>query len=520
MTEPGRNCQIAICDNEGVEVRCHKIEGRSRRSCLRTICNVHPLQPREQPDHAPDGDSLRSDFATLPPLSTSPSPLSPDLHSSPNLLAESGQHRSRASSASSTLTAGTSESDQCSGASLPPDLGDASQGVVVCLHRKMMPQQFYFLSGDKYSPSIFGIPLVMMIAIGETTSQDLYRQVWTQVARLVSPLPPQDFLHTGNHAKDCDDSLGYEYPFVLKTVTSGGCWCAVCTWDRMCRGCALPCTAALINSPSSFFAIDWDPTALHLRYLAAQERSWVEHTSVMESRTKATEPITLAKCLEAFTQEEDLGEEDKIHCAKCQSNQQVTKKLQIWRLPPILIFHLKRFQNVNSRWIKSHKIVDFPLTNLDSTNYLAAVPSETLIRHRELVVGRSMSRKRESLRSRNIGTIEENNDSIKNLTEDTVVDCDDPNDSGIETLERCRTDISDSAVFEADQEEIQLEMQKHKSIKQMPRTRQISTSLVKDPVKDDNLKDFHEHHLSLGCDPLDVRYKMYAMVCHSGVLGK
>ena len=48
-----------------------------------------------------------------------------------------------------------------------------------------------------------------------------------------------------------------------------------------------------------------------------QERSWVEHSSVAASRRAATEPITLAKCLEAFTQEEELGEEDKIYCAKC-----------------------------------------------------------------------------------------------------------------------------------------------------------------------------------------------------------
>ena len=51
------------------------------------------------------------------------------------------------------------------------------------------------------------------------------------------------------------------------------------------------------------------------------------------------------------------------------------------------------------------------------------------------------------------------------------------------------------------------------------RTRQISTSLVKDPVMDDNLKDFHQHHLGADHDPLDVKYRMYAMVCHSGVLG-
>ena len=51
----------------------------------------------------------------------------------------------------------------------------------------------------------------------------------------------------------------------------------------------------------------------------------------------------------------------------------MTKKLQIWRLPPVLIIHLKRFQNVNSRWIKSHKIVDFPLTGLDPTRYIMMV---------------------------------------------------------------------------------------------------------------------------------------------------
>ena len=68
------------------------------------------------------------------------------------------------------MTAGTIESDKDIGNSLPLELGDASQGVVVCFHRKMMPQEFYFLSGDKYSPSLFGIPLVIVIGAGKTTS--------------------------------------------------------------------------------------------------------------------------------------------------------------------------------------------------------------------------------------------------------------------------------------------------------------------------------------------------------------
>ncbi len=42
------------------------------------------------------------------------------------------------------------------------------QGVVVCLHRKMMPQEFYFLSSEKYRPTIFGIPIV--VSCSATTS--------------------------------------------------------------------------------------------------------------------------------------------------------------------------------------------------------------------------------------------------------------------------------------------------------------------------------------------------------------
>ena len=205
----------------------------------------------------------------------------------------------------------------------------------------------------------------------------------------------------------------------------------------------------------------------------------MEHISVIASRKSATEPITLAKCLEAFTQEEELGEENKIYCVKCKSHQQVTKKLQIWRLPPILIFHLKRLQNVTSRWIKSHKIVDFPLINLDPTNYLAAVPSETLIRHKELFLNGSMPRKQGSYRARNIGTIDEASEVAKTLSKDMYVseveDCDNANES----------------VF--DQTKIEVEMLENEDRKQTQRTRQISTSLVRDPVKDVNLKDFDEH---------------------------
>jgi hypothetical protein len=62
-----------------------------------------------------------------------------------------------------------------------------------------LPQEVYFMSIEKYSPVLFGIPLILTVN-DSTTYLDLYKNVWLQVSRLVSPLPPRD--STTNHATD------------------------------------------------------------------------------------------------------------------------------------------------------------------------------------------------------------------------------------------------------------------------------------------------------------------------------
>jgi ubiquitin C-terminal hydrolase len=43
--------------------------------------------------------------------------------------------------------------------------------------------------------------------------------------------------------------------------------------------------------------------------------------------------------LRAFTSEEKL--EQGYHCSRCKTKQPATKKLQLWKLPPILVNNLK-----------------------------------------------------------------------------------------------------------------------------------------------------------------------------------
>ena len=44
-----------------------------------------------------------------------------------------------------------------------------------------------------------------------------------------------------------------------------------------------------------------------------------------------------------FLQEEPLGPDDMWYCPKCKEHRQATKKLELWRMPQVLVVHLKRF---------------------------------------------------------------------------------------------------------------------------------------------------------------------------------
>ncbi|XP_063962632.1 ubiquitin carboxyl-terminal hydrolase 32-like [Lytechinus pictus] len=274
------------------------------------------------------------------------------------------QHSRTPSTASGTSAVTTS----------PVMPGAEFDGFVVAMHRKMIRMDMYFLAWQKSRPCLFGLPLILP-CVPSTTRDDLYKVVWTQISRLVSPTKPTDHNtgHNKNHAEDCD-SPRQKYPFTLKAVLKDGLTCAWCPWYRFCRGCDIPCDSETLRSGLAYIAIEWDPTALHLRYQNSQERFVTEHASCENSRRLQTEPINLDDCLRAFTKEEELGEDELYYCSKCKQHRLAAKKLDIWRLPPILIVHLKRFQFVNGRWVKSQKIVKFPKRSFNVSNFV--VPRE------------------------------------------------------------------------------------------------------------------------------------------------
>jgi len=81
--------------------------------------------------------------------------------------------------------------------------------------------------------------------------------------------------------------------------------------------------------------------------------------------------VKLASCLDAFTEEETLTEDNAWYCSNCQKFQMASKKIDLWRLPDLLVIHLKRFSVSQYRRQKINTLVEFPLKNLDLKDWVS-----------------------------------------------------------------------------------------------------------------------------------------------------
>ena len=85
----------------------------------------------------------------------------------------------------------------------------------------------------------------------------------------------------------------------------------------------------------------------------------LQHSSI---RPSAPRTCTLADCLAEFLKEETLESDEAPTCEECKKRRKCTKQLAVQRLPPLLVFHIKRFSSARS---KLGTDVKFPIDGLD-----------------------------------------------------------------------------------------------------------------------------------------------------------
>lgn len=167
---------------------------------------------------------------------------------------------------------------------------------------------------------------------------------------------------------------------------------------------------------------------------------------------------------------------------------------------------MKRFDCVNNKWVKTQKVVNFPFKDFDPTAYLASVPQETILRHKQL-----LEQKAEAMKI--------DNEQVTNLIpEEQIVENSEEQISDKNKIEFMR---KYSHVGPVDDSYRLKKIMQNGEVKRPPiiekslakrRQRLESTSLIKTPIIDGDLRDFHEHKLLEGQDPFDLKYQLYAVV--------
>jgi len=160
-------------------------------------------------------------------------------------------------------------------------------------------------------------------------------------------------------------------PFVLKMVDRQGYSCAKCNWVDKCSGCLIePSVNKLIPDflKICHIAIEWDSEMIEEEYNPTSNEI-MRHPSIYRFEDDVEDQIvSLEKCLKQFHDIERLP--DTVYCRQCKTHKDHQKYYETFRPPPILTIQLKRFKRIGDRWRKLSTLVDFPINNLDLSNYV------------------------------------------------------------------------------------------------------------------------------------------------------
>eukprot|EP00761_Pharyngomonas_kirbyi_P012405 gb/GECH01012432.1/.p1 GENE.gb/GECH01012432.1/~~gb/GECH01012432.1/.p1 ORF type:complete len:861 (+),score=178.12 gb/GECH01012432.1/:1-2583(+) len=216
------------------------------------------------------------------------------------------------------------------------------------------------------------IPFASRIA-PETTGNQLYAYVWKMCRRYTN----NDNNNNGDKQKDSDDgsqvndmeidddnstaaidALPDELPFDLWHVH-----------HVLSSGTKIPRN----NEPLNFdqcevqIAIDWGFDGKS-KYLNISE-ACLQNVDPQANRSsqKGRDSTDVKECISLFTEREQLGTQDTWYCPQCKDHVQAFKHFDLWKLPDILVVHLKRFQYSRYNRSKLATFVDFPIEGLDLT---------------------------------------------------------------------------------------------------------------------------------------------------------
>ncbi|CAD8149615.1 unnamed protein product [Paramecium octaurelia] len=89
-----------------------------------------------------------------------------------------------------------------------------------------------------------------------------------------------------------------------------------------------------------------------------------------------SEECQLIECIKEYVKEEQLTNGNQWFCENCHKLVDAIKKIDLWKLPTILIIHLKRFKFIENGIKKIEQAINFPLESLNLSQCLPKLQKE------------------------------------------------------------------------------------------------------------------------------------------------
>ena len=231
--------------------------------------------------------------------------------------------------------------------------------------------------------------------------KEIHKTIFDYFKNICPPISfAQNFknLNTDNENDNYDFHIKNNYPYRLRIINimkEKNKPCIICK-KKTCHNCLFPFSEEItlqnlidkyplnnkgLKIDNSYFYLsknqrelngNWNKDfSLEITFPSEKQKTIFHQLNDFESfnfelyKKEISEEIPLRKSFEYFTQWEDLSSNDYF-CEKCNSNQNVKKKIQISLCPNIFIIQLKRFNNEKKLNIK----VNFPIRGLDMRKFV------------------------------------------------------------------------------------------------------------------------------------------------------
>ncbi|OMJ76760.1 hypothetical protein SteCoe_23822 [Stentor coeruleus] len=203
---------------------------------------------------------------------------------------------------------------------------------------------------------IIGFPIILSIG-NWYTFEDLHNLATSNAMRMCSK--------DAKNGQTCFRLLILD-PIFLK--------CGICRIYSGCSGCPLFKSKTEVRNLTQSMknvcvAVEWIES-----FFVEDVKCDSSVAQVKEKEKEINKPIDLNMCLDEFTKEENVD----MQCEKCKGKN-MKMKMEIWRVPDILILSLKRFTYSNRGAEKINNFVNYPFLGFEISQYVKSIENTSKV---------------------------------------------------------------------------------------------------------------------------------------------